>query len=192
MSYVFVGLGNPVPEYENTRHNTGRSMVAALAKKAGVSEWREDKKSIATVGKEGKTVFLLPDTYMNRSGKAVLGYVKSKKMAEKLVVVYDDLDLPLGTIKISFNRSSGGHNGLKSVSQALKTDAFIRIRVGISPTTPSGNIKRPTGEEKVLKFILGKFTPKEMLELKKVTKRVIEIAQSISTNGYVHAMNEYN
>lgn len=192
MSYVFVGLGNPVPEYEGTRHNAGRMMLAAYAKKEGMEEWREDKKANAQVAKMGKHTLVLPDTYMNKSGSAVAKYVKSVKMAEKLVVLYDDLDLPLGKIKISFARSSGGHNGLKSVARAVKTDNFIRVRIGVSPATLKGKTKRPVGEEKVLKFILGKFTPKEQQDLKKVVKLVHEAVQTITEKGYVQAMNECN
>ncbi|KKP89000.1 MAG: Peptidyl-tRNA hydrolase, partial [Candidatus Nomurabacteria bacterium GW2011_GWC2_35_8] len=106
---LVVGLGNPGAEYENTRHNTGRIMVGLVEKKL------EDKLKIK---------FLTPDNFMNNSGKAVAPLVKSKKDLENLIVIYDDVDLPLGKIKISFNRSSGGHNGLNSVIKALKSQEF--------------------------------------------------------------------
>jgi len=192
MSYVVVGLGNPPEEYDNTRHNVGRMVVEYFAKKEGVEEWRTDKKANATVAKIGKHILVLPDTYMNKSGSAVSKYVKSAKAAHNLVVVYDDLDLPLGKIKISYARSSGGHNGLKSVARAVKTDEFIRVRIGVSPSTPSGKTKKPTGEEKVLKFILGKFTPKDKDVLKKVMKTTNELLATILDEGYVAAMNAFN
>ena len=192
MSYVIVGLGNPEPEYEGSRHNIGRAAVSHFAKKEGVEEWRTDKKANAQVAKLGKTALVLPDTYMNRSGSAVSKYVKSVKAASQLVIVYDDLDLPLGKLKISFARSSGGHKGVESVQRAIKTDAFIRLRIGVSPTTPSGKPKKPQGEEKVLKFILGKFTPKEKDVVKKILKTTDDALATILEDGCDMAMNRFN
>lgn len=192
MNYVIVGLGNPGGEYEKTRHNAGRMAVEFFGKKQDGGAWCEDKKANAHVAKVGKHTLLLPNTFMNKSGSAVMKYVKSVKAAKNLVVVYDDLDLPLGRIKIAFARSSGGHNGLKSVARAVKTDDFIRVRIGVSPHTPKGKIKKPLGEEKVMGFILGKFSPKDEPELKKVLKRVSEALECIIEEGYVQAMNVHN
>src|SRR3989344_8325798 len=97
---LVVGLGNPGKEYEHTRHNTGRIMVGIIEKKLETKH---------------KIKFVTPDNFMNNSGKTVKPFIKTKKDLESLVVIYDDIDLPLGKIKISFNRSSGGHNGLNSV-----------------------------------------------------------------------------
>ena len=129
---------------------------------------------------------------MNNSGRAIVKSVKSKKDLEKLVVIYDDLDLGIGSVKISFNKSSGGHRGLESVIKALKTKEFIRIRIGVSPTTASGKLKKPEGEQKVLDFILGKFKPAEKEILKKVFKKVENIVETIATEGLERAMNEFN
>ncbi len=192
MNYVIVGLGNPGNEYDRTRHNAGRMAVELFAKKNDAAEWREDKKANALVAKVGKSTLVLPNTFMNKSGGAVAKYVKSVKAAKNMVVVYDDLDLPLGRIKISFARSSGGHNGLKSVARAVKTDEFIRVRIGVSSHTPKGVVKKPQGEEAVLKFILGKFSPKDELELKKVLKTTVEALECIVEEGYVPAMNRFN
>ncbi len=192
MNYVIVGLGNPGNEYDRTRHNAGRMAVELFAKKNDVSEWREDKKANALVAKVEKNALVLPNTFMNKSGSAVAKYVKSIKAAKNMVVVYDDLDLPLGRIKISFARSSGGHNGLKSVARAVKTDEFIRVRIGVSSHTPKGVVKKPEGEEAVLKFILGKFAPKDEVELKKVLKTTVEALECIVEEGYVPAMNRFN
>ncbi len=106
--------------------------------------------------------------------------------------MYDDLDLPLGRIKIAFARSSGGHKGVESIMRAIKTDQFIRVRVGIAPENAKGNAKVITGEEKVLKLILGKFSAAEEAELKKVFKRVADALATIVRDGYVKAMNEFN
>jgi PTH1 family peptidyl-tRNA hydrolase len=140
-----------------------------------------------------KVKVLVPDTYMNVTGKFVAKHVKSKKAAEKLIVIYDDLDVPLGTMKISFDRGAGGHNGLDSIIKALKTRAFIRIRVGIAPVTPSGKAKpRPSGGAELEKYILGEWKPKEMEILKKVFKNVVSAVETIKEDGLEAAMNEFN
>ena len=175
---LVVGLGNPGKEYENTRHNTGRILVRLVEKKL------EDSKV--------KIKFLTPDTFMNNSGRAVAPLVKSKKDLENLVVIYDDIDLPLGKIKISFNRSSGGHNGLQSVIRSLKSEEFVRIRVGISPATPSGKIRKPAGEKDVLKFLLGEFKKSELETVKKLSKKVAEAVETIFEEGREKAMSLYN
>ena len=94
---------------------------------------------------------------MNKSGLAVKPIITSKKKAEALIVIHDDLDLPIGKFKISFNKSSGGHRGVESIIKAIKTEAFTRVRIGISPATPSGKLKKPKGEKDVGDFILGEF-----------------------------------
>ena len=175
--YIAVGLGNPGEEYKNTRHNTGRMIATDVA---------ELKSQIS-----GLKV-LIPDTYMNHSGKFVAKFVKSKKAAEKLIVIYDDIDLPLGRMKISYNRGSGGHRGLESIIKTLKTREFTRIRIGITPTTPTGKLKKPKTENDIENFILGEFKPAEMQILKKVFKRASEALETIVTHGPNRAMNLFN
>ena len=202
MSWVIVGLGNPGAEYEGTRHNTGRMAVVHFAKKNGVKEWKEDRKVKASAAKVDTAICVLPDTFMNKSGSAVSRYVKSPKAAEKMIVVYDDLDLPLGKIKLSFDRGSGGHKGLESVMRAVKSKKFARIRIGVSPETLSGKLKKPQGDKEVNDFILSKFSskggsasggkPDETDELKKVFKRSSEAIATIIEHGAVVAMNEFN
>ena len=137
-------------------------------------------------------VLVAPDTYMNKSGNAVDKYVKSKKAAERLIVVYDDLDLPLGTMKVSFDRGSGGHKGLESVIRAVKTKKFTRVRIGISPTTAAGKTKKPGGDKEVLDFILTKFRPTEMELLRRVFKKSSDALSAIVLEGPMRAMNEFN
>jgi peptidyl-tRNA hydrolase, PTH1 family len=196
MAWVIVGLGNPGNEYENTRHNAGRMALAQFAKKNGLREWKVDEKNQLTVAKGtlGKNLFvlLLPDTYMNNSGKAVIKYVKSPKMAEKLLVVYDELDMPLGKIKLSWDRGSGGHKGLESIMRAVKTKKFARIRIGVSPETAGGALKKPSGEKEVNKFILDKFKPSELEDLKKIFKRTNDAIEAVLESGALVAMNEVN
>ncbi|TSC77626.1 MAG: peptidyl-tRNA hydrolase, PTH1 family [Parcubacteria group bacterium Gr01-1014_24] len=177
---LVVGLGNLGKEYENTRHNTGRIMVGMVEKRLG-----EEKNKY-------KIKFITPDTFMNNSGRAVAPLIKTKKDLKDLVVVYDDIDLPLGKIKISFNRSSGGHNGLGSVIKALKSEEFLRIRIGIAPATPSGKIRKPKGEKAVLNFILSEFKKSELETLKKLSKKVSEAVEMIFSEGSNKAMSLYN
>ncbi len=195
MHYI-VGLGNPGKEYDNTRHNTGRNIVERFAKKNDFSEWKLDKKLHALSAKgevEGESVILiLPETFMNKSGVSVKPLIKSVKGAEKLIVVYDELDMPLGTMKISFGRGSGGHRGIESIIKAIRTKDFLRIRVGISPATPSGKLKKPSGEKAVIDFILGKFKKLEEEKLAKISKRVQEALAAIVASGRERAMNEFN
>jgi len=200
MSYIIVGLGNPGEEYVSTRHNTGRIVLDAFFKKMSkdnpLSDWTLDKKlnALKSTGKIGKESILMlkPETMMNNSGKSLRDLVDTPKKAEKLVVIYDDLDLPLGYYKISFNRGTGGHRGLESIVKNIKTKAFIRIRVGVSPTTPSGKLRKPLGEEKVIDFILGKFKTVEEEELKKVAKKTTEAISCLLTEGREKMMNRFN
>jgi len=192
MSYIIAGLGNPGEEYENTRHNTGRIMIEYFRKANDFPDWKEDKKNKALVSKNGSVLLVEPNHFMNNSGESVSPFVKSLKAAEKTIVVYDDIDLPLGVIKISFNRSSGGHNGLGSIIKSLKTQEFVRVRVGVSKMSVKGVAKKPKGEEAVLKFLLGSFKKDEMLELKKVAKRVNDALLAVMNKGREKAMGEFN
>ncbi len=186
MQWIIAGLGNPGGEYDNTRHNIGRDFLIAFAKKESDDEWKEDKKvhgqSMKTSLFGKKALLLLPDTYMNNSGKAFVSIVGSKKQAEQLIVLQDELDLPLGLVKIAFGSSAGGHRGVDSIQKALKTKDFVRIRIGISPATASGKIKKPDSKE-VVDFVLGKFKKSEEEKLKKIRKTVFEALELMLTEG---------
>ncbi|MFH1472833.1 MAG: aminoacyl-tRNA hydrolase [bacterium] len=175
--YIVVGLGNPNQEHQRTRHNTGRMFTGFVAE---------------NLPADGSGIKILtPNTYMNDSGPAVTKVIAGKS-AKNLIVVYDDLDIPLGEMKISYDRGSGGHRGLESVIKALKTREFIRIRIGISPTTPTGKLKKPKGEDAVMKFILGEFKPAEVVVLKKVFKKAKEALKVMVEDGLEMAMNHCN
>ncbi len=196
MTTTVVGLGNPGEDYTDTRHNTGRIIAELLAKRFESTEWKEDKKckALRAEGAEGKERidFVLPNTFMNKSGAAVLPLIKNAKQAERLLVIHDDLDLPLGTLKLSFNRGSGGHKGVESIMRALKTKAFVRVRVGIAKATPKGKLKKPVGEEAVAKYILGTFKKEELDILKKVAKRIGDALVVLITESREKAMSLYN
>jgi PTH1 family peptidyl-tRNA hydrolase len=196
MQYVIVGLGNPGEEYVDTRHNAGRMVLEVFRKKNDFPEWATDKSLKARVSKgvfgKDKIVLLEPDNFMNVSGKSVTPFIKNAKDAERTIVVYDDLDLPLGTMKISFNRSSGGHRGVESIIKALKTPAFARLRVGICPTTPTGKPRKPKGEDAILDFIVGPFKKPEMEVMKKVTKKGADALALILSEGREIATGKVN
>ncbi len=174
MSWIIVGLGNPDKGYIGTRHNVGQDFVEVLAPKLP----------------KGAKVSEL-NVYMNNSGGPIKKLIPSKKAAGRLVVVHDELDVPLGRVKISFGSSAGGHNGVKSIETALKTRDYVRVRVGISPSTPSGKLKRPDAE-KITDFVLGKFKAGEQEKLKKARKIVAEALELIITEGKDRAMTEIN
>jgi PTH1 family peptidyl-tRNA hydrolase len=171
-------------------------MLERMAKAHDFDQFEKSKKvkglvSEGKIGKE-KVVLLMPETFMNKSGEAVKPFVKSAKDAERTIVVYDDLDLPFGKFKISYGKNSGGHRGMESIIKSLKTKDFVRVRVGISPMTPGGKLKKPSGEKPVLDFILGKFKPAEIDELKKEGKKIVEAIEMIVSEGRAAAMMEFN
>ena len=187
MALVIVGLGNPGKEYEKTRHNAGRSVVELLAKQEGFDAFIFNKTSNALITKgttEGEqTILVLPETMMNNSGKAVGAFVKSVKAAKNLLVIHDDLDLPLGTLKMVFGRGSGGHKGVESIMRAIKTKDFARLRVGISAVGKKNQAKKVSGEEKVIKLVIGKWKPSEEVVIKKVLKKAAESARLFAIEG---------
>lgn len=193
--YIICGLGNPGEEYKNTRHNTGRIILEWIAKKQGIESWKKDNVLLSSVAKgkigDESVTLILPETFMNKSGNALKTLITSEKKAESLIVIHDDLDIPLGSVKIVFNRGAGGHRGVESIIRSIKTEKFIRIRVGISPTTASGKLRKPTGE-KVDGFIVGEFKKSEMEEIKKIAKKVNDAVEKILASDVFSAMTEFN
>lgn len=197
MKNIFVGLGNPGEEHELSRHNAGRFVLETIAYKHGFSEWEEDRKlkALVTSGKIGKyeVNFVLPETYMNKSGETVKRLVKSTKQANKLVVVHDEIDMPLGYFKISFGRGDAGHNGLKSIIRAIGTKDFVRIRIGVSPKVRGSNKpKKPKGEKKVLDFLMGNFRHPEKVANVLLSEEIYTAMEAILKDGHERAMNEFN
>lgn len=192
--HLIVGLGNPGEEYENTRHNIGWEVLELLSKDL---EWEHSKNAKSwyahtKIGKE-KVELLKPTTFMNKSGSAVAYASKKHKVKpENIIVVHDDMDLPLGKMRVVFGRGSGGHKGVESVKRAIKTNDFIRLRLGIAKSTPKGVVKKPKGAEAVQKFVLGKWTPAESEEVDRVKKSAIEALETLVKEGLTTAMNRFN
>ena len=194
--YYVVGLGNPGEAYTYTRHNVGFLALDELITTHHFPEpvFNSHSSGRISVGVVGKVEvsLLYPETFMNKSGSAVKKVV-AKDAIDNLVVLYDDVALPLGEVKVSFGRGDGGHNGIKSIAESLGTKDFIRIRIGVAPTSFwTGRIKTVNGGDRA-KFVLGKFGRSETdLLHKAVLPKVAEVLQAVLETGYVMAMNKYN
>jgi len=152
---LVVGLGNPGPEYAETRHNSGFMAVAALAERNGIRPARLLAQALVGEGRIGgcRVILAQPQTYMNRSGIAVAGLQRFFKIELKdLLVVYDDLDLPLGKMRLRLQGGSGGHRGMRSIIEALGSEEFPRLKVGIG---------RPQEKREVVDYVLSRFLPAE-------------------------------
>lgn len=182
MNYLVVGLGNPGKEYEKTRHNAGWIVIDFAYPDLF---WEQDNYAVAGIAKHEAIIFAKPTTFMNLSGESV-GYITKKKdiAADHCIVIYDDIDLLLGKLKISYDRGSGGHNGIKSIQDHLGTAEFIRIRIGISKVLENGEFVKPN--------VLGKFEPEELETLKVVSVIVKKALETIQTEGREKAMTLFN
>ncbi len=193
MNWNIVGLGNPGSEYKNTRHNTGFLVLDYLRERWLCTDWKKKIFSNASVSQsetDGNQITLIkPETFMNLSGRAVIKYVKTKDDLSRLVVVQDDVHLPIGTFKFSFGRGDGGHNGITSLHQALKSKDFIRLRVGVAPQTATDN---QGYKIKLDDFVLGKFTAEEKLLLNKQMPQILEAFNLLFTKGLSETMEKYN
>ncbi len=176
MKYIFLGLGNPGEQYSKSKHNLGRIIITNFAKTFDFPEWEFNKSINASISKKdfGKNTItlVLPETFMNNSGDVLRKMKVEKKDSQKILVVYDDLDLPFLKTKFSFNRSSGGHKGVESIIKALKTEEFYRVRVGISKTTSKGLVKKIKDEDKTIDFIMKNYKEEELKEIKKLSKKI--------------------
>lgn len=192
MHYV-LGLGNPEDKYVGTRHNVGRDFLYDFHD----GNWQFDKHAKAWRVKStlaGKEIeWLLPDTYMNNSGDTARFLVeKLAAKPEDIIVVYDDIDLPIGDLRVSAGRGDGGHNGIKSIIKGLGSKDFVRVRIGIAPKSFwTGKTVRPTGQ-KMSSHVLKKFTKGEQNQLKAVVDKLNETLRLIVERGAAEAMNKVN
>jgi PTH1 family peptidyl-tRNA hydrolase len=196
MKWTIIGLGNPGEEYNETPHNVGREAVMLFVKKNFDTDWSVQSKAQAHVAtgklKSHGVTCVLPDTFMNKSGVSGAYFAKTKKDIEQCVVIHDDLDLPLGVIKIVFGRGSGGHKGVESLMRAWKTQDFVRIRIGISPSNAKGQAKKPQGEEKVISYILKPMKKDTYADMKKIYARVSDALVCLVTESRAVAMTQFN
>ncbi len=196
MKWNIIGLGNPGSEYERSPHNVGREAVEYFATKKCDASFAMQSKAQSLVAKctlkTHAVTCILPETFMNKSGVAGAYFAKSAKDIERTVVIHDDLDLPLGTIKIGFNRGSGGHKGVESLKRAWKTEAFVRVRVGVSPESKKGDAKKVKGEEKVINYILKPFKDDAYADMKKVYKKIAEALEVMILESREKSMTLYN
>ena len=190
---LIVGLGNPGRHYANNRHNVGFKCVDLFAREHGISLTQRRALSKLGTGEVAgiKIVLAKPQTFMNLSGEAVSALVRRYKISAKdILVIYDDLDLPLGRIRIREKGSSGGHNGLKSIIAHLGTQEFSRIKVGIAPTESDDN-SSPLKVE-AIEHVLGDFTEAEKTVMQEVYVKVAAAIECILAEGLTAAMNKYN
>lgn len=192
---VIVGLGNPGAQYAHTRHNIGREAVVALAAECGVHEW-EYIDGVGDVARgfvvQIPVAFVLPGRYMNRSGEALAAFGITQTNLEELIVVHDDLDLPLGEVRISHNRGHGGHRGISSIIDTFETRAFTRVRIGIVPRSILGTLKKPTDVNGVSTFVLAPFRVREKRRVQTAIARAASAARAIVVDGRERAMQVCN
>lgn len=185
--YIIVGLGNPKAEYKNTRHNMGFDVIDVLADKAGINMDIKKHKAICGKGVIGgkKVILAQPQTFMNLSGLSVAELVNYYKInpSKELIIVYDDIDLEPGQIRVRKQGSAGGHNGMKSIIGGINTQDFARIRVGVGA--------KPK-EYDLADYVLGHFTADERKLVDKAVINATEAIGVILTDGIDQAMNLYN
>lgn len=202
MATIIIGLGNPGKKFEKTKHNVGFMAVDLFAEKNDFPEFKLKKKSNALVSegiignektcpeRSRRVVLAKPQTFMNESGKAVKQLTRPYTLnPDSLIIVHDDIDLPLGEIKISKNRGSAGHKGVKSIIKELKTENFIRLRIGICPEQTCGPVH---GSNKAEEVVLKKFTKKEGKIIDKAIEKTTEALDFLFNEGLDRAMNKYN
>jgi PTH1 family peptidyl-tRNA hydrolase len=185
--FVFVGLGNPDAKYRYTRHNSGFLALDFLAERLGITFGKRLGKSMVGEGRVGtqRVVLAKPLTYMNNSGEAVVELINWYKIdpAEELVVIYDDIDLPAGEIRVRSNGGSGTHNGMRSIIYLTGTESFPRIRVGIG---------KPLPEWDLAAYVLSVFSEEEKETIKKGLENAADAAQLILKDGISAAQQKYN
>ena len=184
--YLIVGLGNPENEYKNTRHNMGFDTINEIASKNNINITKNKFKGLYETGiiQNEKVILLKPQTYMNLSGESVKEIVNFYNINfNEIIVIYDDMDIEKGKIKIRKKGGPGSHNGMKSVTQELGTDDFARIRVGIG---------QPEFKNDMINYVIGKVPEEEQKILQKGIKKAAEAVEEIIKNGIDIAMNKFN
>lgn len=182
---LIVGLGNPGKKYENTRHNIGFMVIDEFAKHCNAADFREKFKALITetIIHGEKVILMKPQTYMNLSGESVRLALDFYKLdLSDIIVIYDDLDLNLAKLRLRLKGSSGGHNGIKSISQHLASENFKRLKFGIdkNPVIP------------VVDYVLGKFTKDELQAVNEGLKMCINVLNDFTNLSFTDLMTKYN
>jgi PTH1 family peptidyl-tRNA hydrolase len=187
---VIVGLGNPGRDYELTRHNVGWMVVDHLADVWHFEGWRRDGESIVTAGRtQGTAVRLVkPQTFMNLSGAALRPYLRRPTFdpAQDLLIIVDDVALPLGRLRLRASGSAGGHNGLKSVEAEIRSQSYARARIGVAPSDPRYR------DPDLADFVLSPFGKSERAEVREQMPRITAAVETWLREGIDRAMNLYN
>jgi len=185
---IIIGLGNPGKQFDKTRHNVGFMAIDAFAKKNNFPDFKLQKKSNALISDgvidNEKIILAKPQTFMNESGKSVKFLIQNSKfkIQNSIVVVHDDVDLPVGKIKIVTERGSAGHKGVESIIKSIGNNGLIRFRIGISPKN----------ETEAKKIVLKKFSREEQKILNEVLQRTTDAFDLLVKEGLEETMNEYN
>ena len=182
--FLIVGLGNVGIRYEHTRHNIGFDCIELLSKKYGISLNKEGFRGTYGEGviENNEVLLLKPSTYMNLSGESVIEAANFFKIkSSNIIIIYDDIDLEIGRIRIRKHGSAGGHNGIKSVIANLGTDVFPRIKIGIG---------QPKGD--LTSHVLGKFDKNERNDIEKVLETSVDVLECLINCGVEEAMNKFN
>ena len=185
--FIIAGLGNPDEKYQGTRHNVGFDVVDRLAEKYQIAV--DTKKHRALIGKgviEGQKVLLVkPQTYMNLSGESIRSIVEYYKIdpEEELLVIYDDISLEVGQLRIRRKGSAGGHNGIKNIIAQLGTQNFLRVKVGVG--------EKPAGWD-LADYVLGHFSKEEQVLMEEAFLRAADAASALLTEDVERVMNQYN
>ena len=183
---IIAGLGNPGAEYAHTKHNVGFMLVDALAEELGIDAWREKFNALVAEGRIGaeKVLLVKPLTYMNESGRALAPLLDWYKLApEELIVVHDDMDIAVGTIRLRRKGSAGGHNGIKSLLAHIGSQEFSRVRIGIG---------RPLPGWTVVRHVLAPFSAEDGPKVHEAIAYLLPAVECIVTDGIDMAMNRYN
>jgi PTH1 family peptidyl-tRNA hydrolase len=186
VTYLIVGLGNPGRDYRDNRHNVGFRLVDRLAARLDVAFSRMESRALVTKGEHAdrRVILAKPQTFMNLSGQAVGALVRYYKVPlENLIVAYDEVDLPFGTLRLRASGGSGGHKGIASVIERLGTQDFPRLRIGIS---------RPPGRKEAADYVLQDFTNSECNALPAILDQAVDALLIFIEQGITEAMNKYN
>ncbi len=182
---IVVGLGNPGDEYRDTRHNVGFMAIDELAHRLGISSWKKRNQALVAECRGDEPILLVkPETYMNLSGIAVGELARWYKVSvEDIIVIFDDMDLPIGRLRLRLKGGSGGHRGIESLLTHLPKDTFARVRIGID--------RPPTGWQ-VVDYVLSRFTKEEQPLLDSAIHKAADAVESIVKQGMNKAMNLHN